>query len=157
MNINRKAFTMIELVFVIVVLGILAAIAVPRLAATRDDAIIASGRANILAIRSGIISERQGRMFRGDSRYAGELDNNTTVALNTMGEELFSVVLAQPYRSGNKSGWSKIQNANGPGGTAIYRFHLKNDGVNNVDFNYTVDTGVFTCDDTITLCRSLTR
>jgi general secretion pathway protein G len=35
---KRTAFTMIELVFVIVILGILAAIAIPRLAATRDDA-----------------------------------------------------------------------------------------------------------------------
>lgn len=34
----RSAFTMIELVFVIVVLGILASIAVPRLVATKDDA-----------------------------------------------------------------------------------------------------------------------
>ena len=35
---SRKAFTMIELVFVIVILGILAAVAIPKLAATRDDA-----------------------------------------------------------------------------------------------------------------------
>ncbi len=35
---KHDAFTMIELVFVIVVLGILAAVAIPRLAATRDDA-----------------------------------------------------------------------------------------------------------------------
>lgn len=34
----RNAFTIIELVFVIVVLGILASIAVPRLVATKDDA-----------------------------------------------------------------------------------------------------------------------
>ena len=32
-----KGFTMIELIFVIVILGVLAAIAIPRLAATRDD------------------------------------------------------------------------------------------------------------------------
>ncbi|PID47707.1 MAG: prepilin-type cleavage/methylation domain-containing protein [Proteobacteria bacterium] len=34
----RKAFTMIELIFVIVILGILASVAIPKLAATRDDA-----------------------------------------------------------------------------------------------------------------------
>jgi general secretion pathway protein G len=35
---KRSGFTMIELVFVIVILGILGAIAIPRLAASRDDA-----------------------------------------------------------------------------------------------------------------------
>ena len=35
---NKKAFTMIELIFVIVILGILAAVAIPKLTATRNDA-----------------------------------------------------------------------------------------------------------------------
>ena len=39
---KRTAFTMIELVFVIVILGILAAVAMPRLNATRDDARISA-------------------------------------------------------------------------------------------------------------------
>ena len=40
---SKKAFTMVELVFVIVVIGILSAIAIPKLAATRDDAHITKG------------------------------------------------------------------------------------------------------------------
>lgn len=45
---KRSAFTMIELVFVIVILGVLAAVAMPKLAATRDDAVNSSLAQNIV-------------------------------------------------------------------------------------------------------------
>ena len=45
---------MIELIFVIVILGILAAVAVPRLAGVQDDALIAKEESGIGAIRSGV-------------------------------------------------------------------------------------------------------
>ena len=62
----RHGFTMIELVFVIVVVGILAGVAIPKFAATRDDAIIAKARATVGAVKSALMTERQKRILRGD-------------------------------------------------------------------------------------------
>lgn len=128
---NKNAFTMIELVFVIVILGILASVAIPRLAATRNDAIIAKGRADILAIRSGIISERQGRMFRGDGRYAADL--NSSVGVD---KPLFGNIMAQTINSGTDAGdWQKVADY-------TYRFYMSGE---NVDFTYDPSTGIFDC------------
>ncbi|CAD7288949.1 hypothetical protein LMG7974_01260 [Campylobacter majalis] len=50
----KKAFTMIELIFVIVILGILASVALPKLAATRDDAEIVKAATNINILLSDL-------------------------------------------------------------------------------------------------------
>lgn len=61
---NRKAFSMLELVFVIVIIGLLAAVAVPKFAVTRDDAVLTQAKNTVSSIRSAIAMERQKRILR---------------------------------------------------------------------------------------------
>ncbi|OBV28640.1 prepilin-type N-terminal cleavage/methylation domain-containing protein [Helicobacter sp. CLO-3] len=51
---TSRAFSLIELVFVIAVVGILAAIAIPKLSATRTDALYAALNSDIQAVISSV-------------------------------------------------------------------------------------------------------
>jgi type II secretory pathway pseudopilin PulG len=50
----KKAFTLVELIFIIVIIGVLASVALPRLASTRDDALIAKNSQYIVGIMTEI-------------------------------------------------------------------------------------------------------
>ena len=70
----RKAFTMIELIFVIVILSIIAVVAVPRLAATRDDAEIAKTATNIQTLIADL-----GSYYTSQGEFASDVSKMSNV------------------------------------------------------------------------------
>ncbi|WP_297812549.1 type II secretion system protein [uncultured Helicobacter sp.] len=48
----KKAFTMLELVFILVILGILAAVAIPKISASRDDAKLVALKSDINTLKT---------------------------------------------------------------------------------------------------------
>lgn len=141
----KTGFTMIELIFVIVVLGILAAVAVPKFAATRVDAQISKGIADVASIRSGIVSERQSRLIKGSTGY---IQNGTgTKQLDNGG--LFGGVLMYGVANDSKDGaWSAIAGS----GTYVYRA-----GGISTTFTYTPADGKFDCTEGSGYCNELTN
>ena len=159
---NLKAFTMIELVFVIVVLGILAGIAVPRLAATRDDATIAKMRGDIAAIRSGLSLVRSENMMRGVTAWpALEGSDNAT---------LFEGVLQQPIypmRDGGRNGWTLVRNGNDnatstytatvAGKSTNFTYYPTRASIPTSGANKDRNVGSFDCNHADDLCQSLAQ
>ncbi len=130
----RNAFTMIELVFVIIVIGILSAIVIPKFTATREDAQISKGRADISSIRSAIITERQSRLITGDSSFITGLKIN--------GTKLFDGVLTYGITDNASAGhWTSI--GTDSVASAHYRYKIGN---SNCNFTYTSSDGTLVLD-----------
>ena len=147
---TRTAFTMMELIFVIVVIGILAAVAVPRLSATRDDAEITRARTLVASIRNALAMERQKRILRGNFKKLEAVGDSTNVFGNFYDEDGDTgiAVLEYPIASENKKGRWEFS----AGTPNQYIFHMLG------DVAFKVDGGKFVCvDDTTDACKTLTN
>jgi len=85
----KKSFTMMELVFVIVIIGILAGIALPRLWVTRDDAIFVKVKTEVSTVRSAI-SGKYTKLIMAGNNSCPDLEKNSS------DDTLFENVLTYP-------------------------------------------------------------
>jgi len=152
----KKAFTMIELVFVIVVLGVLSSIAITKMATTRDDAQMVKGRSEVSAIRSSITLLRSKNMMSGMSNGGNptHLDDEHNTADGQLfdGNSSTGKLLEYPIYEKDANGrWRK---------TAENTYKFK---VLNTDITFTYNgAGVFDCNHSAgvaenTYCQALTE
>lgn len=141
-----KAFTVIELVFVIVVLGILAAVALPKFNSTREMADIAKGRGDVATIRSAIANERQTQVIKGVNTYISKLTPSTASTTLFTGDGAGRTLLTYGIKKGIGSGeWAITSDT-------TYTFTA---GSTTTPFTYDPNNGTFTCTPDTNHCNAL--
>lgn len=160
----RRAFSIIELIFVIVVIGILASVALPHFASTFNVASVQKAKGVIVSVQSKIELLHNKNILRGASTpYPSEISRSGGT---TTDSEIFAdctvdgssvVLLTNPPLAKRKGGnWFK---------KAMNRFDYYIDDSIKVEFQYyptasgTIKAGSFTCDkddsDTGDYCKKM--
>jgi len=137
MRIKRSAFTMVELIFVIVIIGILSAIAIPRFNGTADNAYLTKAQSELSAVRSALSMERQRRILRGDTTAITSLSctssscsDDPTYAFDHFSEDRdgnYTKVIDYPVKAceeGQKACWKVDTSGDAP----TYRYQFIDDG-----------------------------
>ena len=147
----KKAFTMIELIFVIVILGILASVAIPKMGSAKNNADISKGKTDVATIRSAILTERQSQLIKGNNSFIEKLSSDNDI-LFTGDSDNDRTLLSYGIASGTTDGkWSKDNDT-------TYQFHTN---TLSIEFKYDKATGKFSCTrgdgttDTQKICRKL--
>ena len=156
----RKAWTMVELIFVIVIIGVLAGIAVPKFSDTKDAATISSAKATIASVQASLSTERQLRVLKGDFKIVNKLNEGggafSTFSGDTPGVSRSVLENTVPLcDTGEKGCWSSVSNASGTtADPSVYTYKMPDDGAE-VTFN--LANGRFNCVATDENCKKLTQ
>lgn len=144
----KNAFTMIELIFVIIIIGILASMAISKLGSTKITVDIANARSDIAAIRSAIITERQRSLLRGSPSYISKLTPLITDTMLFTGDGAGRVLLTYGIKKGSGAGEWDINS------DTQYEF---NSGAQITVFDYNSTNGSFNCTNGVNDCDALSN
>jgi general secretion pathway protein G len=141
----KNAFTMIELIFVIVVIGILAAIAVPKFSETTNIAHLAKAKSQLISVMTSIAAERQKRILRADFNPISGLGSGSYAFSNfTNGNQ--DAVVQFPIKNcatDEKGCWTRS------GTSYVYKF------VDSGSANFKLENNRLVCDDDSADCAKL--
>lgn len=126
----KSAFSMIELVLVIAIIGTLLAIATPKIMISRTDANLALSKSQVASIISGISIFHSQSILQGKDEFPdlNIIENNT----------LFTQIISggiKMVQNANEDGWRKI---------ALNEFGIKV-GDKDAIFIYDQENGTFEC------------
>ena len=122
----RKAFTMVEIIFVMVIIGIISAIAIPNMSSTVNLANNNNGLSTLAIVKAAIDTERNKRILRAD------FTPMTSLSSNGKPFDYFSPdnngvkhpLLKYPIPSCNNSGcWELLDSASFINGDETYLYH----------------------------------
>ena len=107
----QRAFTLVELVMVIVIIGLLATVVMPKFVDLKSEATVAAEDGAVSAIRSGIKMAYMANMAQGTDTYPTVLDSSTSGECSPE-NPLFTEVIDEGITDGN---WQKY-------GSRTYRY-----------------------------------
>jgi type IV pilus assembly protein PilA len=93
---NRTGFTLIELLIVVVIIGLLAAIAIPKFANTKEKAVVAAMRSDL----RNLATAQEGFWVENRTYYGGAIPNAAAFPYQTSNGVSIAIV------SATDAGWS---------------------------------------------------
>jgi general secretion pathway protein G len=138
---NKNSFSILELIFIVVIMGILATVSIPKLLNTKDNASIIRVQNDLNVIQNGLKEYQTKHILQNDDGVLDSLDKDDI--------SLFSNILETPFvASDDINCWTKISNIK-------YRYNLSSN--QNIEFIYDKDDFSFSCDKTLDICKEILR
>jgi prepilin-type N-terminal cleavage/methylation domain-containing protein len=100
---GRAGFTLIELLIVVVIIGILAAIAIPKFATTKERSYVATMKSDL----HNLISMQEGYLADNGTYYSGAIPNLAALQYRPSTGTTVTIVMATP------SGWQATASYSG--------------------------------------------